>query len=76
MSPSAIGAVRMATTNGISNLHLVMIDDLPGVAESRTNKTIASAQELKLPVAVDGNCEELSFDYYTFRAKKRPARVG
>ena len=68
--PAGIGAVRMASTNGISNLHLIMIDDLPGIAESRTNKAIASAQELKLPVAVDGNCEELSFDYYSFRAKK------
>jgi hypothetical protein len=68
--PVGISAVRMATTNGVSNLHLLMIDDLPEVAESRTNKAIASAQELKLPVAVDGNCEELSFDYYTFRATK------
>ena len=47
-----------------------MIDDLPNVTKSGTHKTIASAQELKLPVAVDGNCEETSFDYYAFRAKK------
>src|SRR5437867_3392801 len=68
--PAGIGAVQLATTNGVSNLHLVLIDDLPGVAESGTNKSIASAQELKLPVAVDGNSEELSFDYYAFKAKK------
>src|SRR5207247_11195358 len=68
--PIGIGAVQLATTNGVSNLHLIMIDDLPEVAESGTNKTIASAQELKLPVAVDGNCEELRFDYYKFKAKQ------
>ncbi len=68
--PAGIGAVQLATTNGVSNLHLVLVDDLPGVAENGTNKTMASAQELKLPVAVDGNSEELSFDYYAFKAKK------
>jgi hypothetical protein len=68
--PVGICAVQLATTNGVSDLYLLMIDDLPSAAESRTNKTIASAQELKLPVAVDGICEELSFDYYTFKAKK------
>ena len=68
--PVGIGAAQLATTNGISNLHLIMLDDLPTAAESGTNKTIASAQELKLPVAVDGHYEELSFDYYAFKAKK------
>src|SRR5438552_7389802 len=69
-SPVGIGAVELTTTNGISDLHLIMIDDLPSVTKSGTNKTIASVQELKPPVAVDGNCEELSLDYYTFKAKK------
>jgi len=68
--PVGIGAVQLATTNGISDLRLFMIDDLPGIAKSGTNQTIGSAQELKLPVAVEGNCEETSVDYYAFRAKK------
>ena len=68
--PLGVRAVQLTTTNGASDLHLFMIDDLPNVTKSGTNKTIASAQELKLPVAVDGNCEETSFDYYAFRAKK------
>jgi len=68
--PVGLGAVLLATTNGISDLHLLMIDDLPGVAKSGTNKTIAAAQELELPVAVDGNSDETSFDYYRFSAKK------
>jgi len=68
--PVGIGALRLATTNGVSNLHLILVDDLPTAAGSGTNRTLTTAQELKLPVAVDGNCEELSFDYYAFKAKK------
>ena len=68
--PVGVSAVQLAATNGVSDLHLFMIDDLPNVTKNGTNKTMASAQELKLPVAVDGNCEETSFDYYAFRAKK------
>ena len=68
--PVGIGAVRLATTNGVSDLHLLMIDDLPGVAKSGTNKTIAAAQRLKLPVAVEGHCDELAFDFYQFNARK------
>ena len=68
--PVGIGAVRLATTNGVSNLALVMIDDLPGVAGHGTNRTIATAQALRWPVAVDANCDELSFDYYKLAAKK------
>jgi hypothetical protein len=69
-APVGIGAVQLATTNGVSDFHLFMIDDLPGVARSATNRAFASAQELKLPVAVEGNCEEAGFDYYAFKAKK------
>jgi len=65
-----IGAVRLATTNGISSLHLFMIDDLPGIAAVGTNKTIAAAQELRPPIAVDGATEPLSFDYFKFAASK------
>jgi hypothetical protein len=68
--PVGIGTVQLATTNGVSVVQLVMIDDLRRIEENGTNKTIASAQELKLPVAVDGKSEDLSFDYYAFKAKK------
>jgi hypothetical protein len=68
--PVGIEAVRLATTNGVSNLVLLMIDDLPDAAGHGTNKTIATAQELKWPVAVDGQCDELCFDYYRLAAKR------
>jgi len=69
--PLGIGAVRLAATNGISNLQLLMIDNLPTIAESATNKSVQAAQELELPVAVDGTSEELSFDYYQIAVTNR-----
>ena len=51
-------------------LRLVMIDDLPSFPKAGTNKTIGSAQRLKLPLAVDGQTDELACDYYQFDAKK------
>ncbi|PYI87790.1 MAG: hypothetical protein DME26_05045 [Verrucomicrobia bacterium] len=69
-TPVGIGAMRLATTNGVSSLQLFMLDDLPSVTDNGSNKTMATAQELKLPTAVDGACDELSFDYYRFRAKR------
>jgi hypothetical protein len=68
--PIGIGAVRIATTNGITGLLLLMIDDLPSVEATGRNKTLQTAQELKLPVAVDGRSAEQSSDYYEFLARK------
>jgi hypothetical protein len=67
---AGIGAVRLATTNGISSLHLFMIDDLPSAQESGTNSTRETAQPIRLPTAVDGFCEEMKFDWYRFRGRK------
>jgi hypothetical protein len=69
-SPVGIGAVRLATTNGISNLLLFMVDDLPSVPDNDKNKAVSTAQELKPPVAVDGCTDELGFKYYQFAARK------
>ena len=65
-----IGALRLATTNGVSSLRLILIDDLPNTVKNGSNKTMSAAQNLKPPVAADGACDELSFDFYTFSAKK------
>ena len=65
-----IGGIRVATDKGVSNLRLFMIDDLPSLADNGQNKTIEKAQELNLPVAVDGSCEPESYDFYKFTAAK------
>lgn len=63
-----VGAIRVASGGGVSNLRLVMVDDLPSVNDNGANKTIETAQELTLPIAVDGACEPESFDFYKFTA--------
>ncbi len=64
--PIGIYAVRLATGGGISNLRLVMVDDLPSISKVGTNKSVSAAQEIATSVAVDGACEPESYDYYKF----------
>ncbi len=64
-----IGAVRLATAHGVSNLRLLMVDDLATVNDNGNNKTLETAQELTLPIAVDGASEPESFDFYKFSAQ-------
>jgi hypothetical protein len=68
-SPVGVGGVRLATGQGISNLRLFMIDDLPSATKNGANKSIETAQELTLPIAVDGAADPESFDYYKFAGK-------
>jgi hypothetical protein len=69
-TPVGIGAVRLATTNGVSSLLLFMVDDLPSAGSNGTNNTVATAQVIKWPVAIDGACDEISFNFYNFTARK------
>ena len=65
--PVGIYGMRIATGQGISNARLVMVDDLPSTLDNGNNKTIAAAQEITVPGAVDGACEPESFDFYKFQ---------
>lgn len=65
-----IAGLRVATRRGVSNLHLFMVDDLPTVAETAGNTNPGSAQLLAPPIAVDGACDSLGFDYYRLTAKR------
>ena len=69
-TPVGIGAIRAVNGKGASAFHLVMIDDLPTVKESSSNQTVAAAQEIKPPVAIDGECNEVAFDYFALEARK------
>jgi hypothetical protein len=63
-----IYGIRLTSAAGATNLRLLMVDDLPTVAEDTTNKSVAKAQPLTLPCAVDGLCEPESYDFYKFTA--------
>jgi hypothetical protein len=65
-----VGAIRLVTTNGLSSLHLLLIDSLPTVETAKTNRSQSSAQRLSGRVAVDGVCEELRSDFYRIAARK------
>lgn len=67
-TPLGIYGVRVVTAHGTSNVRLIMVDDLPTVAEAN-NKTLATAQELKAPVAVEGLAEAETFDFYKIHAE-------
>jgi hypothetical protein len=68
--PPGLGAVRLVTTNGLSALHLLLIDPLPGAQGGSTNHSPATAQRVPARGAVDGVCEELRSDFYRIAAKK------
>ena len=68
--PVGVGVVRAVNAKGASAFHLLMIDDLPTVKESTSNQTTSTAQEIKPPIAIDGACNEVAFDYYAFEARK------
>lgn len=67
--PVGIYAVRLATSAGLSNLQLFMIDNLPAIERAGKNTSPQSAQPISLPVAIDGACESLASDFYVFDIK-------
>ena len=67
-APLGVGAIRLRTGNGVSNVRLVLIDDLAAIARAGNNKSIATAQALSPPIAVDGACDAESSDFYKITA--------
>ncbi len=63
-----LGAVRVVTDEGVSNPILVMLDDLPTIAEASDNHAPAQAQSIQPPIAVDGQCDAVQEDMFRFHA--------
>ncbi len=62
--PVGIHAVRVGSTGGVSNPLLLMVDDLPSVADAGTNTSLTNAQRIASPVAVDGAAVALGSKFY------------
>jgi hypothetical protein len=62
------GAMRLVTSEGVSNPILVMLDDLPTVPEASDNHTIEQAQPIDWPIAVDGQGDPVQEDWFRFHA--------
>ncbi|MCA9077297.1 MAG: PPC domain-containing protein [Planctomycetaceae bacterium] len=67
-APLGLHAVRVISPEGVSDLQLMVIDDLSSVAEASGNNTPDSAQSINTPCAVDGNVDNLSRDFFQFEA--------
>jgi hypothetical protein len=63
-TPPGVAGIRVATGQGISNLRLILVDDLPSVTDNSNNKSPQMAQAITLPVAVDGACDGETSDFY------------
>jgi len=67
--PAGIGGVALATPAGMTDVLYLMIDDLPSIAESSSNHSLATPQQVPLPAAIDGACDGTLADYFRFVAK-------
>ena len=67
--PIGIRGLRVATREGISNLLLFMVDDLPTQNEIRGRNSNGLAQQIELPVAIEGYCDAGTADRYEFQVE-------
>ncbi|MEX0818446.1 MAG: PPC domain-containing protein, partial [Pirellulaceae bacterium] len=65
-----IGGIVVASPSGASDVLLLLIDDLGSVADNGNNRSVAEAQPIDIPTAVDGVVDGSPFDYYKFSGKK------
>ncbi|HEX4795990.1 MAG TPA: hypothetical protein VH370_19535 [Humisphaera sp.] len=68
--PAGIGAVRLLTSAGVSNLRLFLVDDLPSTPQHSGNHSVEQAQVVSSGVAIDGACEAVAADFYKLHASK------
>ncbi len=71
---TAVGVYGLVTigldTGSATEPWLMMVDDLASVAEVGTNKTVASAQEVTLPIAIDASSDGPTSDFFRFAGKQ------
>jgi hypothetical protein len=65
-----IGGIVVTTSEGVSAVQLVMIDDLPSTPEGDDNHSVETAQILAFPAAVDAVASGPQSDYFRFDAKQ------
>ncbi len=68
--PVGIGGLVVGSPTGVSDCQLVIVDDLPSVADNAKNHSIEQAQVVAVPSAIDGTSDGTNFDFYKFAGKK------
>ena len=75
-APLGLYGLRLATRDGLSNVHLFSIDDLPTVLEQEVlvggtrNDKYAVSQPVSLPVNIAGICGNQDVDYFSFEVEQ------
>lgn len=65
-TPVGLYALRAATPVGVSNLHPLVVDELPPVAEAADNRSKSHPQPIPVPCVVTGRADPEAADYYKF----------
>jgi hypothetical protein len=67
---TAIGVLRLVTTNVVSTPAFLMLDPLPTSLAPKPSHTIAEAPELQVPGAIESHCSEAADNWYRFRGQR------
>src|SRR6184192_2217460 len=67
--------LRVRTTDGLSNVLIFTVSDLPEIPEKEPNDSIAQAQPLTIPVAVSGTLKGPDQDFFSITATSRERLV-
>ena len=64
-----VHGLRVVTAGGASPIRLVVVDDLPSIAQQAGNTSRQAAQAVTVPCAVDGAVENLKLNYFRFKVE-------
>lgn len=64
--PPGIGGIVIGSPAGASDVVYLLVDELQTVTDRGDNHSIAEAQEIEIPIAVDGVADGPRSDYYRF----------
>ena len=64
-----VGGLVVSNAKGISQLALVMVDDLPATTDGGKNNTAGTAQAVDQPTNIMGTSSGTTHDYYSFQVK-------
>ncbi len=68
-APVGLYPVRFHTEDGLSNVLIFSVGDLPEISEKEPNDSMAHAQPIKPPVTINGNLKRADQNFYRFMAR-------
>lgn len=68
-TPVGLYPIRVRTADGLSNLLLFSVGDLPEISEKEPNDSLAEAQPITAPATVNGHLDGADQDFYRITAK-------